>query len=183
MIRRSLYTGLFAVSGLILAGCSTAVLKPYREEGSKIVEEASSATSAMRTGQPVATSRSPSVHHIDGGVYIPVRKIAVSKTFHPATDPALQRQITVNRSFSSAQEIAERITGLTGIPAIIAPDVAQSSQNAMTPMQSAGAALPLKIPSSTFLKAVNLCSLREKSASIRRALRQGSRTRCANVRM
>ncbi len=142
MILRSINTWLLA-SSLVVTGCSTAVLQPYRDEADKIVDEASSAATTMKTGRPVATSQSPSVQHIDGGVYIPVRKIAVSKTFHPATDPALQRQITVNRSFSSAQEIAERITGLTGIPAIVAPDVAQVAQNAIGLPQQAAAGLPL----------------------------------------
>ncbi len=146
MIRKSIHTGVVLATGLILAGCSTAVLKPYQEEGSKLVGEANAANTAMKTGKPVATSKSPAVVRMDEGVYIPVRKIAVSKTFHPATDPALQRQITVNRSFSSAQEIAERITGLTGIPAIIAPDVALSSQGALTSPQVAGAAALPAVP-------------------------------------
>ena len=96
MIRKSINTGVVLATGLILAGCSTAVLKPYQEEGSKIVGEANGANTAMKTGKPVATSKSPAVVRMNEGVYIPVRKIAVSKTFHPATDPALQRQITVN---------------------------------------------------------------------------------------
>ena len=143
MIRKSINAGLAVASSLIIAGCSTAVLKPYREETGKIVEEASVASSAMKSGKPVTTTKSQSVQHLEDAVYIPVRKIAVSKTFHPATDPALQRQITVNRSFSSAQEIAERITGLTGIPAIIAPDVALSNQSSLTIPQAAGATLPV----------------------------------------
>lgn len=142
-MRKTINTGFALASSLIIAGCSTAVLKPYREESGKVVNEANVASSAMKTGQPVAVSKSQSVQHLDGGVYIPVRKISVSKTFHAATDPALQRQITVNRSFSSAQEIAERITGLTGIPAVIAPDVAQGNQNVMAAPQTAGAALPI----------------------------------------
>lgn len=108
----------------VLGGCSIAAIGPIKDEADKGAVNAAEALNAMRSGRKIETAvPKPVAQRFDSEVYIPVRKMALSKQAKVSQDPALARQITVNRTFVSAQELAERITALSGVPTIVAPDV------------------------------------------------------------
>ena len=113
-----------AISVMLLAGCSMTKMGPMIDEVEKASVEGTARLDDIRTNRKVeqAPIVSP-VERVPNGMYIPVRKISASKAAKKENSPALQRQIAVNRTFVSAQDFAERITGLTGIPSVVAPDV------------------------------------------------------------
>jgi len=118
----------------VLAGCSVAAIAPIKDDADKGAATAAEHLNSIRNSRKVeAAAPKPVAQHLDTDVYIPVRKMASSKLAKAAQDPALARQITVNRTFVSAQELAERITALSGVPVIVSPDV-----TAMQPGQTAG---------------------------------------------
>lgn len=118
----------------VLAGCSVAAIPPIKEEADKGAATAVEHLNSIRASRKVETAApKPVAQHFDTDVYIPVRKMAASKLAKASQDPALARQITVNRTFVSAQELAERITALSGVPVIVSPDV-----TAMQPGQTIG---------------------------------------------
>ncbi|GGY20808.1 secretin N-terminal domain-containing protein [Paludibacterium paludis] len=67
-------------------------------------------------------------------------------TRRPARIPALENRVEFNRSFSSLQSVADRVTQLTGIAVRLAPEVENSADAApalpMVATISAGSALP-----------------------------------------
>lgn len=108
----------------VLAGCSVTAIAPLKEEADKGAATAVEHLNSIRAARKVETAApKPVAQHLDTDVYIPVRKMAASKLAKAYQDPALVRQITVNRTFVSAQELAERITALSGVPVIVSPDV------------------------------------------------------------
>jgi len=113
-----------------VAGCSTALIGPVTKDAERGAAQAQQHLQQIQSGKNVEASVAPRVaQHLDDDVYIPVRKIATTKTNSVSRqDPALSRQITVNRTFMSAQELAERITALSGIPVTVAPDVTAPGQ-------------------------------------------------------
>ena len=107
-----------------LAGCSMTAVYPLNNEVEKNKVEAEAYFDSLKSGNnKVARGSQSSVEKMPGEVYIPVKKVSQSKIAKKESNPALQRQIAFNRSFNSAQEFAERVTGLTGIPVSVAPDV------------------------------------------------------------
>lgn len=118
----------------VLAGCSVAAIAPIKDDADKGAATAAEHLNMIRASRKVETAApKPVAQHLDTDVYIPVRKMASSKLAKASQDPALARQITVNRTFVSAQELAERITALSGVPVIVSPDV-----TAMQPGQGMG---------------------------------------------
>lgn len=108
----------------LMAGCSVGQIAAVKADADKGAAVAAEHMNALRAGKKIETGEvRPVAQHLAGDVYIPVRKVGASKASKASQDPALNRQITVNRTFASAQELAERITALSGIPAIVAPDV------------------------------------------------------------
>ncbi len=137
-MKRKLVKSVLVIGGMsVLAGCSTTRLEPYEREATSIAANSQAAMSTLQNGQKVQTSPRANVLHLDNEVYIPVRKVAVTKKSQSESNPVLARHITVNRTFVSAQEMAERITALSGIPVSVAPDVAVTNQS-----QSSVAGLP-----------------------------------------
>lgn len=113
-----------AIAGA-LTGCSTTTISGYTEEAAKNIAVAEHTLSKAQAGKKVAAAPIGSVQRVED-IYIPVRKVSATKTtkHRSATlDPTLMRQITVNRTFVSAQELAERMTSLAGILVTVAPDV------------------------------------------------------------
>lgn len=108
----------------VLVGCSSAAIGPIKDEADRGAAAAAEHLNLLRNSRKVETAAAKSVvQRLETDVYIPVRKIAASKLDKTAKDPSLTRQITVNRTFVSAQELAERITALSGVPVIVSPDV------------------------------------------------------------
>ncbi len=108
----------------VMAGCSVTAIGPIKDDAEKGANAASQHLKTLQAGKKVETSGAVTVaQHLDGEFYIPVRKLPAAKVNNVAQNPALARQITVNRTFASAQELAERITALSGVPVTVAPDV------------------------------------------------------------
>lgn len=111
------------LAGLI-SGCSVNTIAPLKEEVGKDVAAAAKHLDTIRAGKKVEQAPvKPVAERLNNDIYIPVQKLTQSKTTKTKQDPALGRQITINRTFVSAQELAERITALSGVPAIVSPDV------------------------------------------------------------
>lgn len=107
-----------------LAGCSSSMISPLKMEAEQNAAAAGNYLESMRNGKKVESAPPASVAKtLDSKIYIPVRKVGTTKTAKASQHPELSRQITVNRTFTSAQELAERITTLAGIPVVVAPDV------------------------------------------------------------
>lgn len=117
-----------------LAGCSSSAIAPLKNEVERDSALASQHLTSLQSAKKVGVAPEQVARHFDNEVYLPVRKVAVSKSGKIKQDPALARQITVNRTFISAQELAERITALSGVPVIVSPDV-----TALPPGQIGGA--------------------------------------------
>ncbi|MFB0934189.1 MAG: PilN family type IVB pilus formation outer membrane protein [Propionivibrio sp.] len=151
-MNRKLIRSVLAISGVsLLAGCSATRMEPYEREASAVAANSQAAMNALQTGQKVQAAPRASVQHLDNEVYIPVRKVAVTKKSPSDSNPALTRHITVNRTFISAQEMAERITALSGIPVSVAPDVAvinqaQSGVAGLPAIAGAAGVMPTPLP-------------------------------------
>jgi type IVB pilus formation R64 PilN family outer membrane protein len=96
---------------------------PMKSDVDKSSADTEKSLESIRNGQklvqaPVASSVKKTVE-----IYLPVRKIPAKKSDKGDDDPALRRQITMNRTFVSAQDFAERVTGLTGLLVNVQPDV------------------------------------------------------------
>jgi len=126
----------------VLAGCSVTAIAPLKDQADAEASTAAEHLAAIRNARKVETAvPKPVAQHLDSDVYIPVRKMAASKLSKIAQDPALARQITVNRTFVSAQELAERVTALSGVPVIVSPDVTAVQPGQMPgPLGMAGGA-------------------------------------------
>lgn len=132
------------VLAAVVAGCSTAMIDPMRQQVARDAEKATAYREAMKTGETRVEkgAERPVVEHVASN-YLPVNKVPVTRQANKA--PELMRQIAINRSFNTVQNFAEAVTSLTGIPVVIAPDVmqVQSGQYGMTPsgvMPTAGVA-------------------------------------------
>lgn len=151
-MNRKLIKSFLAIGGVsMLAACSTTRMEPYEKEASAVAATADTGLKTIQAAQKVQTAPRASVQHLDSDVYIPVRKLAVTKRSPAESNPALMRHITVNRTFVSAQELAERITALSGIPVSVAPDVfvagqAQAGVAGLPMMGAAPGAMPTPLP-------------------------------------
>lgn len=103
----------------VLAGCSTAMVEPIRKDVDAVKTQASKHLAQMQQ-QPYAQAKL-GVAERDSGIWLPVRKVRDIEAT-PAGNEAGKRQISVNREFRTVQDVAERITLLTGIPVIVSPD-------------------------------------------------------------
>jgi len=116
-----------AVLAVVMAtGCSMTRVYPLQEEVAKKEAEADARIDDLRSNRKVERAAPVvSVERATASIYVPVRKLSPSKAARAEQSPLLLREIAINRSFTSAQEFAERLTGLTGIPSVVAPDVLQ----------------------------------------------------------
>lgn len=112
---------------LLISGCSTSMIAPAQREAENNAALAAQHMETLRAGQKVETRPVPAPQH-NNSVYLPVRKIEKS-VVQVAKDPILTQKITINRSFVSAQELAERISAIVGIPVVVSPDVMQQQNN------------------------------------------------------
>jgi type IVB pilus formation R64 PilN family outer membrane protein len=113
---------------LTLAGCSAAIVAPIQKDVLAVDAEISKRLEQMGRNSRVVTEESTpklplSLVKRDTGVWLPVRKVRDGEG-EPAANVLGKRQIAINREFRSTQEVAERITQLTGIPVIVIPDAA-----------------------------------------------------------
>ncbi|MBP8275269.1 MAG: PilN family type IVB pilus formation outer membrane protein [Propionivibrio sp.] len=116
---------MLAIAAVVaLAGCSTAMISPIKNE---VIAQDAEAARMMKQAQRAPGSmpvqpKTSSVEHVDG-IWLPVSKVSDIAAQSSAKDAA-KRRISVNREFRTIQEVAERVTLLTGIPVIVSPDTA-----------------------------------------------------------
>lgn len=110
----------FAAMGV--GGCTTSMLVQERAEVRATNSKATEYLKAARSGEKVepVSTKSSTIERVSG-LYLPVRK-AKGEDNKVVAD-VLKRLITVNQTFANAQELAEKITLLTGIPVHMSPDV------------------------------------------------------------
>jgi type IVB pilus formation R64 PilN family outer membrane protein len=123
---------------IILAGCAPGMLGPINAEVKSEHDRAVRMTELARQGETMEAHKPPPIQHVDG-LWLPSRRLTPSENKEPVNE-ALTRDITINRSFSNLQEVAERISALTGIPVAIAPEAASlaSTSTATPPPVPAG---------------------------------------------
>lgn len=125
-----------------LMGCSTAMVEPIRKEVSKQEADATHlAAQAQRGVLSVQAQPKTAVEHVDG-IWLPVRKVADMEAQVSAKDAA-KRRISVNRDFRTIQDVAERVTLLTGIPVIVSPDATIPVTPQLTAFGGPGAPGPM----------------------------------------
>lgn len=147
------------IAVLLISGCSTSMIAPAQREAENNAALAAQHMETLRAGQKVETRPAPTPQH-NNGVYLPVRKLE-KHVVQVAKDPILTQKITINRSFVSAQELAERISAIVGIPVVVSPDVQQQNNQVSTsaslppiPLVPAIGAAPTPITSSQYSTSV-----------------------------
>ncbi len=123
-----------------LAACSTATIEPYKKEVQALGAETTQLVGhAQRGTAPSQAQVSTTIEHLDG-IWLPVRKASEIEAQGSAKDFA-NRRFSVNRDFRTIQDVAERVTSITGIPVIVSPDAA-----APTSALAATGAPPVPLP-------------------------------------
>lgn len=131
-MKLGILVGLTAAIGI--AGCTTGIVAPiHKNVRATGIEAKSLLISAQQGNGAVKPQSSPSIEHVDG-LWLPTRKMA-DVTAQVSKKDAIKRRLSVNREFRTIQDVAEKVTLLTGIPVIISPDAAlpPQSQQAQQP--------------------------------------------------
>ncbi|ACT52136.1 PilN family type IVB pilus formation outer membrane protein [Methylovorus glucosotrophus] len=118
------YILLFALP-LVLGACATQRVAPINTKVENDYTKTTNLIDYAKKGQPSETTKSAAAERING-LWLPARRIEPS-TMQPPLSGNLARTITINRTFNSIQEVAERVTALTGIPVIISPEALLST--------------------------------------------------------
>ncbi|MGS0741433.1 PilN family type IVB pilus formation outer membrane protein [Glaciimonas sp. GG7] len=104
-----------------LTGCTTGLIAPIKQDiQARDVEAQDLLTQARQGPGAIQAQKSSSVERIEA-LWLPTRK-AAELAAQSASIDASERRYASNRSYHSIQEVAERITALTGIPVSVAPD-------------------------------------------------------------
>lgn len=102
-----------------LAGCTASSIAPIKQD---VEAENVRATKMLKQIQePARYQPRPVTAERDSGIWLPARKVKAQET-PVAGNPAGKRQISINRDFRSIQEVAERVTLLTGTHVVVSPD-------------------------------------------------------------
>lgn len=113
----------FMISAL-LSACGTSRVQPIEKKVAQDVVQTESYIQAVNNGKKlVASAPEPLVQNLKNEVYIPVRKMITQKSAMVLSSPLLTRNVTINRSFNSVTELAERLTALSTLPTVVSPDV------------------------------------------------------------
>lgn len=128
-MRMKKIAALAALVPMTLAGCSPAIMAPIKSDVEKTEAESLRLLEQGRNAKPaVLRPVSSSIERVNG-LWLPSRKVADSE--RKARLPAsLSREIVINRSFTSIQEVAERVTTLTGLLVVISPEVPTTAPSA-----------------------------------------------------
>lgn len=142
---------------LALGACSTAMVEPIRKDVLAVDAEVTKSLEQLARNQrqvPEPSAVTPGLIKRDTGVWLPVRKVREGEG-RPSGNTLGKRQIAINREFRSTQEVAERVTQLTGIPVVVSPDAAINAATlpgmvaatATGPTGFPGAGMPAGMPS------------------------------------
>lgn len=105
-------------AAISLAGCNTANIQQSQSDVEKLSSDMSVQMNQARSG---FQERPASAVVVRNGTYLTSQTIRLPNENRPGL-AAERRSITVNRTFGSLEEIAERITQLTGIPVLVEQD-------------------------------------------------------------
>lgn len=112
---------------LALSGCSTQVVAPMRAEVNANANRAEQRLKELQTAErPRPGTRVPAVEQVRGERWLPAKRVVLTEAMTPSVKATLAREFTVNRSFSSVTDLAERVSQLTGVPVIVAQDAANA---------------------------------------------------------
>lgn len=120
---------------LISSGCATKRIAPMQKDVNATNEEATKLLRNMDRSAEAKVARSV-VDNVDG-IWLPVRRVRDNE-LQAGAHKATSRRFSVNRSFGSIQEVAERVTLLMGIPVTVASEALPAAQSA----QAANSAAP-----------------------------------------
>lgn len=119
---------------LAVTGCATRLEE--KESLAKQVAAEAKTRQTMTGGElPTALSTGSAVSR-DGGVWIPVKPVKVSK--REDVPEILKKKIAIDRDILSISEIAERVTSTTGVVVSVAPDLASMQAPGLNPFGQAG---------------------------------------------
>ena len=127
----------------MLAGCTTAAMKPIKDGVNKNDNYADAALSSLRKAQPIepAAVKETQVKHVKS-VWMPVQKVKTQ--YNKQATMNLARNVAVNRRFVSLNDAVSYITALTGIATSSA--VTDSSSNANGAQAQSGATTLPSVP-------------------------------------
>lgn len=103
-----------------LSGCAPGMVGPINSDVEKQHEKTTQLAEQARQAKPAEVHKTPVVEHV-AGLWLPARKIASSEVKAPQNE-ALSRAFTINRTFANLQDVAERVSTLTGIPVVVSPE-------------------------------------------------------------
>jgi type IVB pilus formation R64 PilN family outer membrane protein len=107
-----------ALAVMLAGGCSVTNIKDAQD---RVDTTADAVTRHLEDGRKGTKARQASSVVVNPGMYIPAQRITLPDPNRPGVD-AEKIDITINRAFYSIEEIAERITQLTGIPVTVEND-------------------------------------------------------------
>lgn len=112
-----------ALSTIALSGCVSTFVEPINSDVEKKQRESENLLKTARQGLPSESAKTPSVERVKD-LWLPTRTLAAEK---PALSPKLSQRVTLNRTVTSISELSERITTMTGVPVVVAPDAAAAA--------------------------------------------------------
>lgn len=119
-MKTSLFVPLLASLSL-LGGCMTPLSLMVDSKVDRNQAKSAELAQQAAQGRPrVASESRATIERVDG-IWLPFKRLSEISEQASAKDAATRR-ITVNRDFRNIQEVAERVTLLTGIPVKVAPD-------------------------------------------------------------
>lgn len=149
-MKRSIVSSSVAAALLVLSGCTTQMVSPMRADVQANAKQAESDLRQLRAAaKPEPAQRIPAIEQVRGERWLPTKRVVLTEAMTPTARAMLGREFTINRSFSSITDLAERITQLTGVPVIVAQDAvgagasATAGQPGVQPVPQQGALPPL----------------------------------------
>lgn len=117
---------------LALNACAIERVGPTNKKVEQDYKKAADYIDYAKKGEPANIAKTTTIEHVSG-IWLPAKKLQPTEIKTPLNRD-LSRSISVNRTFTSIQEIAERVTSLTGVPVFISPEalVSLSGTNGQT---------------------------------------------------
>lgn len=133
---------------LTLSACAVQKVAPINKKVEEDFSKASNYIDYARQGKPADKKQTSSSERITG-MWLPARKLEAAEIRTPLNKD-LNRTISINRTFMSIQEIAERVTSLTGVPVFISPEAQTGAMGAdqnSNPLSATSPIVPALNPS------------------------------------
>lgn len=118
MMNKKLIASLVAVS---LTGCATTNVGPINAQIERDHATSVELIEKAKRAEPAEVAKPKSSIERVSGMYLPTRKVQANEIKGPQ-NKELNRKITINRNFRNVQDVAERITTLTGVPVTVSPE-------------------------------------------------------------